>query len=398
MLTGTGLLLLFGYIGGKLVSRTKLPPLIGMLLVGMALGPYVLNWLDSDLLAVSQDIRTFALIVILLRAGLGIKKDQIKQVGTIALKISSIPCILEGVTITALAYYLLNFSFAEAGMLGFIIAAVSPAVVVPSMLDLKEKEYGEDKQVPTLLLAGTSIDDVFAITLFTFFLGLGTSGQDTSIAFELVFIPFSIIAGMMGGAVIALLATFLFKQFDKKYVEKLLLLLAAAILFVEWGEHVGIASLLGVMTLGFILLECIPNHTAHFTQSLAGLWIFLQILLFALVGAEVNIEVALEAGLTGLLIIALGLVGCSIGVWLATVNTPLNSKERLFCMIAYTPKATVQAAMGGIPLAMGASQGATILALAVLSIIITAPLGAAAIYATAPKLLTQGKNKNSKKI
>lgn len=219
MLTGIGLLLLFGYIGGKLVSRTKLPPLIGMLLVGMALGPYVLDWLDSDLLTVSQDIRTFALIVLLLRAGLGIKKDQIKQVGTIALKISSIPCFLEGLTITALAYYLLNFSFAEAGMLGFIIAAVSPAVVVPSMLDLKEKEYGEDKQVPTLLLAGTSIDDVFAITLFTFFLGLGTSGQDTSIAFELASIPFSIIAGMMGGAVIALLATFLFKQFDKKYVE-----------------------------------------------------------------------------------------------------------------------------------------------------------------------------------
>jgi len=390
MLTGIGLLLLFGYIGGKLVSRLKLPPLIGMLLVGIIIGPYVLDWLNSDLLLVSQDIRTFALIIILMRAGLGIKKDQIRQVGSIALWISSIPCILEGLTITGLAYYLLNFSFAEAGMLGSIIAAVSPAVVVPSMLDLKEKKYGEDKQIPTLLLAGTSIDDVFAITLFTFFLGLGTSGQESSVLFELAFIPFSIIAGVAGGALIAILSIYLFKKIRGKYVEKLLMLIAVSILFVEWGEHVGIASLLGVMTLGFLIFEKIPEHTERFTISLAGLWIFLQILLFALVGAEVNIEVALEAGLTGLLIIAIGLVGRSAGVWIATINTELNTKEKLFCMIAYTPKATVQAAMGGIPLAMGAEQGATILALAVLSIVVTAPLGAAAIYASAPKLLKQG--------
>lgn len=389
MLTGIGLILLVGYIGGKLVSRLKLPPLIGMLFAGMLLGPYVLDWLDADLLLVSQGIRTFALIIILLRAGLGIKKNQIKQVETIALKISSLPCILEGLTITALAYYLMNFSFAEAGMLGFIIAAVSPAVVVPSMLDLKEKRFGEDKQVPTLLLAGTSIDDVFAITLFTFFLGLGTSGGDSSLVLDLAFIPFSIIVGVLGGAAIAYAAVFVFKEIKNKYVEKLLLLIAVSILFVEWGEHVGIAALLGVMTIGFLLLEKIPEHTNHFNQSLAGLWVFLQILLFALVGAEVNIEVALEAGSIGLLIIILGLLGRSLGVWIATMGTPLNTKERIFCMIAYTPKATVQAAIGAMPLAMGAEQGATILALAVLSIIVTAPLGAAAIYASAPKLLTQ---------
>lgn len=389
MLTGIGLVLLVGYIGGKLVSRLKLPPLIGMLFAGVLLGPYVLDWLDADLLLVSQGIRTFALIIILLRAGLGIKKDQIKQVGTIALKISSLPCIIEGLTIAGLAYYLMNFSFAEAGMLGFIIAAVSPAVVVPSMLDLKEKGYGEDKQVPTLLLAGTSIDDVFAITLFTFFLGLGTSAEGTSLVLDLAFIPFSIIVGVLGGAAIAYAAVFLFKKIKNKYVEKLLLLIAVSILFVEWGEHVGIAALLGVMTIGFLLLEKIPEHTSYFNQSLAGLWVFLQILLFALVGAEVNIEVALEAGAIGLLIIIIGLLGRSLGVWLATMGTPLNTKERLFCMIAYTPKATVQAAIGAMPLAMGAEQGATILALAVLSIIITAPLGAAAIYASAPKLLNQ---------
>lgn len=390
MLTGIGMILLAGYIGGKLVSRVKLPPLIGMLFAGILLGPYVLNLLDADLLRVSQDIRTFALIVILMRAGLGIKKEQIKKVGAVALRISSIPCILEGLTITALAYYLLNFSFAEAGMLGFIIAAVSPAVVVPSMLDLKEKRYGEDKQIPTLLLAGTSIDDVFAITLFTFFLGLGTSGQESSVLYDLAFIPFSILAGVAGGAILALLAVYLFKKIKNKYIEKLLLLIALAILFVEWGEHVGIASLLGVMTLGFIVFEKLPRHTEHFTQSLAGLWVFLQILLFALVGAEVNISVALEAGFVGLVVILLGLTGRSIGVWLATMNTELNTKERVFCMIAYTPKATVQAAIGAIPLATGVSQGPMILALAVLSIVLTAPLGAAAIYASAPRLLNKG--------
>lgn len=389
MLTGLGVLLLLGYIGGKLASRVKLPPLIGMLFVGVLTGPYMLDWLDSDLLLVSQDIRTFALIIILLRAGLGIQKDQIKQVGIIALKMSSIPCLIEGFTVTGLAYYLLNFSLAEAGMLGFIIAAVSPAVVVPSMLDLKEKRLGEDKQVPTLLLAGTSIDDVIAITLFTFFLGLGTDTGETSLFSDLARIPLSIAGGIVIGALLAVGVVYVFRLIHKKYVEKLVLLLGSTILFVEWGEHAGIASLLGVMTLGFLLLEKIPEQSRQFTLSLGGLWIFLQILLFALVGAEVNIHVAFDAGLMGVIIIAIGLVARSIGVWIATMKSQLNVKERLFCMIAYTPKATVQAAIGAMPLALGVEQGAAILALAVLSIILTAPLGALAIYASAPKLLKQ---------
>ncbi|OJF97097.1 sodium:proton antiporter [Alkalibacterium sp. 20] len=390
MLTGLGLLLLLGYIGGKMASKVKLPPLIGMLFVGVLIGPYMLNWLDSDLLLVSQDIRTFALIIILLRAGLGIKKEQIKEVGMIALKISSIPCLIEGFTVTGLAYYLLDFSFAEAGMLGFIIAAVSPAVVVPSMLDLKEKRLGEEKQVPTLLLAGTSIDDVFAITLFTFFLGLGTEAMESSLLLDIARIPLSIIGGVVIGGMLALFAVYIFKLIHKKYIEKLVLLLGATILFVEWGDALGIASLLGVMIIGFLLLEKIPAQSKEFSFALGGLWVFLQILLFALVGAEVNIAVALDSGFIGLGIIFIGLLARSIGVWIATMNSELNTKERLFCMIAYTPKATVQAAIGAVPLALGFEQGATILAIAVLSIIVTAPLGALAIYASAPKLLKQG--------
>jgi len=387
MLTGIGIILLLGYLGGKLASRAKLPPLIGMLFAGVVTGPYVLNWLDAELLLVSQDIRTFALIIILLRAGLGIKKGEIRQVGRIALKMSSIPSLMEGFMVTGLAYYLLDFTLAEAGMLGFIIAAVSPAVVVPSMLDLKEKRYGENKQVPTLLLAGTSIDDVFAITLFTFFLGLGTGSGEPSLLVEVGRIPFSIIGGVLSGAILALGVIFVFKLMHKKYVEKLVVLLGLSILFVEWGEHAGIASLLGVMTIGFLLLEKIPAQSKQFSLALGGLWVFLQILLFALVGAEVNIAVALDAGIIGVLIVLIGLMARSLGVWIATMNSELNTKERLFCMIAYTPKATVQAAIGAVPLAMGVQQGATILAIAVLSIVLTAPTGALAIYKAAPKLL-----------
>ncbi|WP_091531641.1 cation:proton antiporter [Alkalibacterium subtropicum] len=387
MLTGMGLLLILGYIGGKLASKAKLPPLIGMLVVGVLTGPYMLNWLDPSLLVVSQEIRTFALIIILLRAGLGIKKEHIRQVGTIALKMSSIPCIMEGLTVLGLTYYLLGFSLAEAGMLGFIIAAVSPAVVVPSMLDLKGKRLGEDKQIPTLLLAGTSIDDVIAITLFTFFLGLGTGARESHLLLDLGRIPLSILGGVLLGGVLAYLIVIVFRAIDRRYTEKLVLLLGITIIFVEFGEYIGIASLLGVMTIGFILFELIPRQSKEFSLALGSLWVVLQILLFALVGAEVNIQVALDAGMTGVLIILVGLVARSVGVWLATAKSALNPRERLFCMIAYTPKATVQAAIGAIPLALGVEQGATMLAFAVLSIVLTAPLGALAIYASAPRLL-----------
>ncbi|HAJ70401.1 MAG: cation:proton antiporter [Alkalibacterium gilvum] len=391
MLIGLGLLLLTGYIGGKVVSSVGLPPLIGMLTVGVLMGPYVLNILDSDLLLVSQDIRTFALIIILLRAGLGIKKEQIRKVGVIALKMSIIPCILEGFTVMGLAYYLLGFSFSEAGMLGFIIAAVSPAVVVPSMIDLKEKRYGEDKQIPTLLLTGTSIDDVIAITFFTFFVGLETQTGHTSLVKNLLSIPFNILVGILLGAVIAYVLVYIFNKRSKNHSEKLVLLLSLTIIFVKWGDYTGIASLLGVMTIGFLLLEKVPTQAQTFSTALNGLWFFLQILLFALVGSEVDITKALDAGLSGVLIIIIGLLARSLGVWLVTMNSGLDIKERLFCMIAYTPKATVQAAIGAMPLALGVQQGTTILALAVMSIILTAPLGALGIYKSAPHLLNKMK-------
>ncbi|PXW93193.1 sodium/proton antiporter (CPA1 family) [Streptohalobacillus salinus] len=392
MLESIAILLLGGFIAGMVMTKFNLPPLLGMLVIGVLFGPYMFDWLGNDLLHISPEIRTFSLMVILIRAGLGIHKHEIQKVGWSALKMSSIPSLMEGFAVTALAYFFFNFSFAEAGMLGFILAAVSPAVVVPSMLELKEARLGEDKQIPTLLLAGTSIDDVFAITLFTFFLGLGTSGGE-SIVFSLLKIPFSIIVGVMIGLVIGLIFVklFDFKKFLKSNSERLLLVLSGAIFFYHFGEQIGIASLLGIMTLGFMIVEKRPEVAKGLSKQLLGIWVFAQILLFSLVGAAVDIDVAFQAGLMGLVIIGVGLMFRTLGVVISLIGTNLNRRERLFCVFSYWPKATVQAAIGGIPLASGVGEGGTILAIAVLSILLTAPMGAILIKKTAPLLLTRAK-------
>ena len=391
MLESIALLLVSGFILGMVMKGFRLPPLLGMLFVGIIFGPYVLDWLHIDLLHISSEIRTFSLLIILIRAGLGIKRHEIQAVGSLAVKMSSLPGLLEGFSILLVSYYLFDFSFAEAGMLGFIIAAVSPAVVVPSMLELKSERYGEDKQIPTLLLAGTSIDDVFAITIFSFFLSLGTTG-DVSIVESVLKIPVSIILGVLGGLVIGYLfiKLFDFKRLFQSNVERLLLLLTGAIGFYTFGEVVGIASLLGIMAIGFLITDQREQMGAALSNTLLSIWFFAQILLFSLVGAEVNITVALEAGLIGLIIIMIGLLFRTIGVFISTIGSNLNMKERLFCVLSYLPKATVQAAIGALPLASGVEKGPEILAIAVLSILLTAPLGAILIKWSAPKLLKKG--------
>ncbi len=388
MLGSLALLLVIGLLASKIVVLLRLPGLLGMLFVGIVLGPYALDVLAPGLLHISQELRSLALIIILLRAGLGLKRENLIQVGSAAIRLSGIPCILEGATVMLLSHWLLGFTFAEAGMLGFIIAAVSPAVVVPGMLSLKEQGYGEDKQISTLILAGASIDDVFAITLFTSFLGLAVQGE-TNVLLELGRIPLSIGAGILGGLLVAvlLLKLYQFKPLNTRNTEKLLLMLALSIIYFEVGEYIGIASLLGVMTIGLVILEKRQKSAVQFSEKLARVWVLAQVILFTLVGAEVNISVALEAGIIGAVIIGVGLIGRSIGVWLATLGTELNGKERVFCMIAYMPKATVQAAIGAIPLAAGVEVGNIILAIAVLAILITAPLGAIGIKIGAPVLL-----------
>jgi NhaP-type Na+/H+ or K+/H+ antiporter len=398
MITSIGLMLILGLAANALFNRMKLPGLLGMLLLGIVLGPYALNWLSPGLLAISAELRKFALIVILLRAGLGISKTELKKVGLSAVKFSCIPGLFEGFTIAFLATRLLGFSFIEGGILGFILAAVSPAIVVPQMLHLSETRLGTNKGIPTLILAGASIDDVFAITIFTTFLGL-YSGSQANIGVQILGIPISIILGIVIGLLSGLALAYSFTRFHMRDTKKVLYILGIAILLTAiegWlKDKVEIASLLGVMTLGFILLEKKPVVARRLSQKFNKIWVLAEVFLFVLVGAQVNVSVALNAGLMGALIVLIGLLGRSLGVLIATMGAGLNWKERLFCTIAYTPKATVQAAIGAIPLSLGIASGELILAIAVVAILFTAPLGAIGMQRAAPLLLTAETEKSS---
>ena len=378
MTTSIAIIILFGLTLNFIFEKLKLPGLLGMLLLGIVLGPYVLDVLDSALLSISSDLRKLALIIILLRAGLGISKDNLNKVGKTAIKMSFIPGILEGLTIASLSMFLFNMTFIEGGILGFIVAAVSPAVVVPSMLNFIDNKIGEKKNIPTLILASASIDDVVAITIFTTFLGL-YSGSQINIGMSLLSIPISIVLGIVIGVLTGLLLVSFFKKHHVRDTKKVLIILGIATLLTSLetvlSGLVPIASLLGVMTIGFVLLEKREIVAKRLAKKFNKIWVFSEILLFVLIGSQVNIEVAFNSGLKGVIIILCGLILRSIGVLISTLGTDLNLKERLFCAIAYTPKATVQAAIGAIPLSLGVPSGELILAVAVLSIILTAPLG-----------------------
>lgn len=392
MATSLAIIVLLGLMVNKLFQKIKLPGLLGMLLLGVVLGPYGLKYLDPDILNVSTDLRLIALIVILLRAGLGLKKDELKKVGKVAIKFSCIPGLIEGFTIALVSIKLLGFTFVQGGMLGFIIAAVSPAVVVPFMLQLKEKGLGVAKGIPTLILAGASVDDVFAITLFTSFLGLYT-GSHVNIAIKILNIPLSIILGILIGFVIGLILVKIFQKYHMRDTKKVLIILGIALILsnikVLLKGHFEFAELLSVMVIGFIILEKHNKLAVRLSVKFNKIWVFAEILLFVLVGAEVNVSVALEAGLKGFIIIIIGLIGRSIGVIISLIGSNLNKKEKLFCVFSYIPKATVQAAMASVPFSENVASGEVILAIAVLSIIITAPIGSALISLSANKLLDQ---------
>ena len=392
MLFNLAVITIAALLMNRIFEFIKIPGLLGMILTGIILGPYCLNFISPLLLNISAELRTAALIVILIRAGLGINRETLNKIGVPALKMSCIPGILEGLTVMLAAHHLLSLPWLEAGMMGFIIAAVSPAVVVPQMLELKKHGFGQNREVPTLLLAGASLDNIFAITIFGVFLSLfSNTGQ--SIMSIVVRLPLGIIAGLALGLLAGYLLSGLFKKFEMRDTKKVIVFLVAAILlnslegFKNIKNILPVASLLGVMAMGFVLLER-NNETANRLASKFGkVWVFAEILLFVLIGAQVNVSVALNAGLIGGLIIVIGLAGRSIGVWLALFRSKLNSHEKLFCVLAYFPKATVQAAIGAIPLAYGVKSGETILAIAVLSIILTSPLGAILIKRTSRTLL-----------
>lgn len=374
----------------------RMPGLIGMLLVGILFGPYVLNLLAPELLAVSPDLRMIALIVILLRAGLELSRDTLNRVGRMVLLLSGIPALFEGATITLLGPHFLPLTYMESAILGAILGAVSPAVVVPLMIDFMQKRMGAEKGIPTLVLAASSIDDVFVIVIYSVLIGMYT-GQHVSIAWKLAGIPVAIVLGIAVGLAVGWVLYRLFDRFDPRATKKVLIVLGISILLVDL-EHrlegiVPFAALLAVMAIGFIILEQ-REHQAHELSAKFGkIWVFAEIILFTMVGAQVNVHVALQTGLAGAALIALGLVGRSIGTYVCTLGSNLTFAERMFVVISYIPKATVQAAIGAAPLAamaaagMATAPGEIILAAAVLSILLTAPLGAWAIAYAGNRIL-----------
>jgi NhaP-type Na+/H+ or K+/H+ antiporter len=390
MAISLALIITLGMLANFLFEKIKLPGLLGMLLVGIAIGPYGLNLMEPEIMAVSADLRKIALIVILLRAGLGLKKETLQKVGKNAIRMSFIPCLLEGFTIMYFAHLFFGISFAEAGILGFTLAAVSPAVIVPSMLQLIDSGKGSEKGLPTMILAGASVDDVFAITFFSSMISMYFS-QNISIGNQLIRIPISIFFGILLGYLVGTFFTYLFQKIHMRDTKKTLLLLGAAVFMTGFedflADKIEIAALLGVMTVGFILLEKYPKISKRLSVKLNKIWVFAEIILFVLVGAQVNISVASQSLGIGLLLILLGLIARSIGVLLSISGSDYTPGEKLFCVVAYWPKATVQAAIGSVPLTMGVAHGESFLAIAVLAILVTAPLGAIGIRIIGEKVL-----------
>ncbi|MCT4632329.1 MAG: cation:proton antiporter [Firmicutes bacterium] len=393
MLFSLGLIIILGILLKLSFEKIKLPGLLGMLILGVIIGPYgPLPLIDEGILNISSELRKIALIVILIRAGLGIKKETLKKIGKPAMKMSCIPGLLEGFSIMFISKYLLGFTFIQGGILGFIVAAVSPAVVVPSMLHFIETGRGKDKEIPSLILAGASIDDVFAITIFSSFTGL-YFGTNSNLALQILGIPVSIILGILSGALIGLIVYEIFKKFNLSDVQKILILFSISLMYNAGEEYlkgiIPIASLLGIMAIGYVISERDSKFGLEMSLGYNRIWGLAEILLFVLVGAQVNIHVAMDSGMIGILIIAFGLIFRSIGVIISLLGTNLNKHEKLFCVISYIPKATVQAAIGAVPLTMGVEGGEIILALAVLSIIITAPLGSMGIRIVGEKHLSR---------
>ncbi len=390
MALSLALILLLGLTFNKLFESLKLPGLLGMLLLGILIGPYGINWISEDILRVSGDLRGIALIIILLRAGLGLDREILNQVGIPAAKMSVIPVLFEGAALVFAASWILNISRTEAGILAFILAAVSPAVIVPGMLALREQGIGRAKAIPTLILAGASVDDVLAITFFSAFLGLYV-GSGVSWVRQILGIPLGILTGVILGIFAGFALISLFKRFPMRDTKKVLILLGIGILMTSLEDSLAgvlpLASLLGVMALGFVLLEWAPAIAHRISGKLNRVWVLAELLLFVLVGAEVNILLAWDAGFIGLVLIAAGLAARSLGVLVSVAGTGFNPREKAFCVIAYLPKATVQAAIGAVPLAAGVPSGELFLALAVLSIVVTAPLGAIGIRLTGRRFL-----------
>lgn len=395
MLLSLALIFLSGMALGKVFEKFNLPKLLGMLLTGILLGPYVFNLLDPMILDASADLRQIALIIILTRAGLSLDIKDLKKVGRPAILMCFIPACLEILGMLILAPKLLGISLLEAAILGTVIAAVSAAVVVPRMLKLMESGYGTNKSIPQMIMAGASVDDVFVIVLFTAFIGLAKNGIITPTKF--LTIPTSIVFGLLGGVIVGLILSMLFTKFHIRDTGKVIIILSVSFLLVTLEQLltgvIGFSGLLAVMAMGASIQQKKYEVSKRLSWKFSKLWVGAEVLLFVLVGATVNISYALNAGLIAILLVVGVLLFRVVGVFICLIRTNLNKKERVFTAFAYMPKATVQAAIGGIPLAMGLACGDIVLTMAVLSLIITAPIGAILIDRTYKRLLSRDDNK-----
>lgn len=395
MLTSLSLIFLVGLAMGAICRKLKLPRIIGMLVTGIVLGPYVLDWLDPSILSISADLRKMALIIILLKAGLSLDLQDLKKAGRSAVLLSFVPASYELLGYVLLAPVILGITRVEAAVMGAVLAAVSPAVVVPRMVSLMEKKYGTDKAIPQMILAGASCDDIFVIVLFTTFLGMAQGGSADMMDF--VNIPVSIVLGILLGAVVGYgLYLFFETAYARKHCVrnsmKVIIVLGFSFLLIAiegWLEgKIAVSGLLAVVSMACVIkLKSTAFVSKRLSEKFGKLWLAAEVMLFVLVGAAVDIRYTLKAGVAAIIMILAALVFRSIGVLLCVAGTKLTWKERLFCVIAYLPKATVQAAIGSVPLAAGLSCGNIVLSVAVMAIVITAPLGALGIDSSYKKLL-----------
>lgn len=395
MLTSLSFIFLVGLAMGAICQKLKLPRIIGMLATGIVLGPYVLDLLDPSILSISSDLRKMALIIILLKAGLSLNLEDLKKVGRPAIMMAFVPATFELIGYLVFAPLILGITRVEAAVMGSVLAAVSPAVVVPRMVQLMENKYGTEKAIPQMIMAGASCDDIFVIVLFTTFLSMAQGGSADIKAFANI--PISIILGIILGAIVGYLLYLFFETAyaKKHYVRnsmKVIIVLGFSFLLIAiegWLEgKIAVSGLLAVVSMACVLrMKCTSFVSKRLSEKFGKLWLAAEVILFVLVGAAVDIRYTLDAGLAAVAMIFAALIFRSFGVWLCTVKTSLTLKERAFCVIAYLPKATVQAAIGSVPFAAGLPCGKIVLSVAVMAIIITAPLGAFGMDFTYKKFL-----------
>ena len=389
MLLSISIITLTALLLSQLFIKLRLPGIIGMLLTGIILGPFVLDLIDSSILSLSMDLRQIALIVILIRAGLSLDLEDLKKVGRPALLLSFVPASIEMIAIIIFAPLFFGISYLDAAIMGAIIAAVSPAVVVPRMIKLMESGYGKEKKIPQLIMAGASIDDVFVIVVFTSLIQVYQGSTVSILTF--LFIPISIVLGVFIGIISGIALSAFFKKFHMRDTIKVLIIFSVGFLFIVLektiSEYLPISGLVGIMALGGTILKKHMVLAKRLVGKFEKIWVIAEIMLFVLVGAAVDITVIVDLGLFALLLIVISMVFRMMGVLIALIKTKLNQKEKLFVCVSYAPKATVQAAIGAIPLSLGIASGNLILTVAVLAILITAPFGAILMDKTYHKLL-----------